>query len=855
MSRGTLLVCLTIATAVPLHLSAAGAVSEDVPVPGGTAAMAQSLGIEPSPDRARFVAELARLIHQSADGKQTTRAKAASLLRRGGSNAAAPSPSADTVPIPLTVSLWSNAVFHRPVAPEAIVAAIIADSRAAHLCYGLAGLDDETLQFFVDHPAAITQLYERDAAVFAAFGASLRIRDNRVLPPGGLVAAEVWEAMVGERLDRPQPFVRALLAQDQGRLAYLYDVIAGLDAPRAAFALGSWIKDPAARLKRFRALVTANRGAIPQWQPTKLPFTRPLYDVAAILMRVQVQPDGLPSFPSGRSAWTWVFGGIDVPANGPRAPTPANDGPIDAGWLAQTIVPMETRDRGERLDQLAFGQRVFHGADPGAIGDVLTAVRAFPRFRMLMLALERAGVRGPAVYVAAARRAHQLSTLDNRRAFLALGQFQGALALIARMAGVRTLDPAAVESLITSLANVPIGNDGRYAGALAKWMQQALRPALPAGADFESAMLAALAGGRSPDPEGAVAVAWEGNAYRLDIAAAERRRLGRIREKQGGLSIDMALSGAGDEALADVLMAWTYAVSIADSNSPVLLTANVTRRHDFGSGPAERSARQRTAWALPRQEIAVGVPWHVTGSLLGLDVALSSLALRRVTGDRAIDAPTLSTNERDAFAAAVALLNPFDLRDRDRDAIAAAIELGHTRVAALAEDSSGLHEVASEIHMDGWRTRALQWTVAHDPDRIASMFSMTELLFLGRAPVASLDPWGMSALASGGCLCTRVAPPSQWRLMTGRPQLGLMAETVADLNLHVAVTLRDLQLPAAVAKAVLSAAVQDFIDEARPTDFNDWLTLVRTAQSVPRERIEDYVAVATSDGPLVPQEP
>jgi hypothetical protein len=366
-------------------------------------------------------------------------------------------------------------------------------------------------------------------------------------------------------------------------------------------------------------------------------------------------------------------------------------------------------------------------------------------------------------------------------------------------------------------------------------------------------MLAALAGRMHPD--GAVVVSWEGNSYRLDIAAAESRRLARIREKQGGLSIDTALSGASDEALADVLMAWTYAVSIADANSPVLLTANVTRRHDFGGGPVERGARHRTAWALPRQEISVGVPWHVTGSLLGLEVALSTLALRRVIADRAIDAPTLSTNERDAFAAAVSLLNPFELRDRDRDAIGAAIERGHTRVAALAEDSSRLHEIVSEIHMDGWRTRALQWTVAHDPERMASMFSMTELLFLGRGPVADLDPWGMSALAAAGCLCTRVAPPSQWRLMTGRPQLGLMAETVADLNLHVAVMLRELQLPAAVAKAVLSAAVQDFIDEVRPTDFNDWLTLVRTSQSVPRERIEDYVAVATSDGPLVPQEP
>ena len=112
----------------------------------------------------------------------------------------------------------------------------------------------------------------------------------------------------------------------------------------------------------------------------------------------------------------------------------------------------------------------------------------------------------------------------------------------------------------------------------------------------------------------------------------------------------------------------------------------------------------------------------------------------------------------------------------------------------------------------------------------------------------------MSALATSGCMCTRLSPPDQWRSLSGRPQLGLMASTVADLNLRVAVVLSELQLPAAAAKAVLSAAIQDFIDEARPTDFNDWLSLVRAGQAVPRERIEDYVAIATAEGPFVPED-
>ena len=64
--------------------------------------------------------------------------------------------------------------------------------------------------------------------------------------------------------------------------------------------------------------------------------------------------------------------------------------------------------------------------------------------------------------------------------------------------------------------------------------------------------------------------------------------------------------------------------------------------------------------------------------------------------------------------------------------------------------------------------------------------------------------------------------------------------------------LKEMRLPAAIAKVVLSGAVQDFIDEVKPTDDADWVTLVRAARSVPREKIEDYVAAATAGGPLVP---
>src|SRR4029077_2546847 len=118
--------------------------------------------------------------HQSSEDRNTTRAKAAWSLQRRNVGVTAADAGAASVPIPLTVAASSQSVFHRPVPPEQIVSAILADSRAAHLCYGLASLDDETLTFFLEHPAALPRLYEHAAAVFAAAGSSLHVHQNRV---------------------------------------------------------------------------------------------------------------------------------------------------------------------------------------------------------------------------------------------------------------------------------------------------------------------------------------------------------------------------------------------------------------------------------------------------------------------------------------------------------------------------------------------------------------------------------------------------------------------------------------------------------------------------------------------------
>jgi hypothetical protein len=932
----------TIVAAFQLPLAAAGAVSDDVPVPGGTAAFAASLAIDPVPDRARFMFEVTRLVHDSSEIRNP--ATAAFLLtlaqanKRDRRDRAAPEAGpADLVPVPLTAETWSSAVFRRKVAREELVAAIVADRAASLLCHGLAALDDETLEYFTQHGSVLTRLVERSAPAFAAFSNSVRIRANRVIPPGGDGAAALWEAVVGEKVTRPDRFITQLFELSEGRVAYLFDTIGQLDGPRRAFALGLWMPNQATRLERFKALATIGVNSYREWHVRTQPYGRASHDLGMTLTRVTADDGGMPVAPASRAFWSRLFGSNDLPDDGEREVRGLAEDPFDAAWLTETIGSSEVRQRVDRLDQIAFAQRVFgdHVADRG---DVFIATRALARYRMLMLTLERIGITQPAVFTAVARHAARVGSLNGHRGFIALAQLQGAVALVARMTAVHTIDVAAAQKLLQHLVALPLNDDGRYAGGVALWMRDALVPAVPGAADTEKAIVAALSG----PPAATIAatrLTWEGQRYKLDLGAAERRRLQTVREKQAGLPLDTAVDIAdlgralaaanvttvemqtaleritalasrvperarreeedaasrslapapeaqailrkaaedlaraiggkdvkragriaapllalSDDLLSQTLLSFAYAVNLGDPDGTILLADDVSRRHDFGFGGKDSEQRARAAWALPRQDVAPGVPWHVSGSLLGLDVALAPLALRRLSSDRIVEAPRLTSNQRDAFAVSTATMNPFALTDDQRDAIVDGIERGRRRLASLSGPED-LEAVAGELAMEGARRRALAWTLANDRSRLESMVSLTELLVLGGARLADLDAWGMSMLTTAGCLCARLTPPGRWSTLSGRPQLGATAAGMADVNLQVAVLLKQLQLPAALARVVLSAAMQDFIDEARPTDDADWITLARTARTITAEQVEDYAAAATATGPLVPEEP
>jgi hypothetical protein len=280
----------------------------------------------------------------------------------------------------------------------------------------------------------------------------------------------MWEAVLGEKATRPEAFISKLYEANDGRLAYLFDTIGKLDPPRRAFALGLWITNATLRLERFKTLASSGIGAYRDWHLRTLPFNRGSYDLAMTLMRLSVEADGAPRQPAARGFWSRVFAGNDLPDDPARQLRGVDEEPFDAAWLTETVGSGDIRQRADRLDQIAFAQRVFSGTVDR--NEVFIATRAVARYRMLMLGFERIGITTPSLYVAAARQAARLGMLDAQRAFVAEAQFQGVLAVIARMAEVRTIDVPAAQRLIERVVALPLTEDGRYNGAVAHWIRE-----------------------------------------------------------------------------------------------------------------------------------------------------------------------------------------------------------------------------------------------------------------------------------------------------------------------------------------------------------------------------------------------
>ena len=321
---------------------AAAAVWTDVVAPGGVARVAQA---STSIRRRRRPSSCRR-----SRACSTPRPKAAAKTRASASRGFTPGPAPSGPPAPKTPWCRSRSGRTRGAPSSAAISGPATSSRRS---WSIAARRSSPAASppWTSHaallrldPAALARLDADDAAVFAGFGRSLRIHDGRIVLPGGDAARPLWEAVAGVPPDPPERFLEALYEKDQGRLAYFFDSIASLDAPRQRYALGTWIADAGVRLERFERLYRTVAGLVRRWQPADRPFSRLRADLALGLAAVAVEPSGVPSAPAWTPLWRRVFARNDLPSASERdLGSVARAAPVDAASLMSFLLVVRAR--------------------------------------------------------------------------------------------------------------------------------------------------------------------------------------------------------------------------------------------------------------------------------------------------------------------------------------------------------------------------------------------------------------------------------------------------------------------------------------------------------------------------------
>ncbi len=755
------------------------------------------------------------------------------------------------MPLPLTAELWKDVILSTPIGRGSLVSAILADRSAAFVYYGLSALDEPTLEWAGSNRATLSH-FRKHAEIFGAFGRSIRVREGHVVVPGGADAEPLWRAVVNADPAHPDEFVSRLISGD-GRLAFLYDVVGHLDEGHRRFALGLQLP-PGSREARLRSLLAAFIAAAPEWKVTERPLARPPLDGTILLSTIHVTATGAAVPPITRRVWNLVFRGDDLNDVPYEEVSDAVLGAtsaslvLDAPWLADRILKAPYAIGRRRLDTLLFAQRVFHASANPESADIATALRGYLSFPALMLTLEQMGITDPALYVGAARHAAHLDAVQPVSARrVAIAEFQSTVALIGQLKRASLLDLARTTVLLTSLFDIaaPRAANNR---PFRTWLRDNLVAALPKGESVEEAVLSAIAGVQSHSTD-LPRIEWEGRRYRVDPAAAEFARLRAIRQAQGGPTLDDAFAGSSEEALAASLTAIVYAIHLGDPQGAAVTSGSVALRHDFGFATSP-SARTSDAWHLPIERFDSRTAWRVRGALLGLAAALPRLTLRRIDRTDMPGEPTLGPQDRQTVMLTAALMDSSVVSDDSRDAIAAAIVRGRARVAEL--HPATVNEVADAAGLSEWRREALAWSVVQRRD-VLSAFSLLELFWLGRQTTddtATLEGWGAAALPRSGCLCLELPRPAPWEDLAGYAT-EVLATRGADVPLKIAETLSTLQLPATLAPALAGFVTQDVLDHAQLANPDDWEAFSGAVMDISRERMVDYIAALTVNGPLV----
>jgi hypothetical protein len=329
------------------------------------------------------------------------------------------------------------------------------------------------------------------------------------------------------------------------------------------------------------------------------------------------------------------------------------------------------------------------------------------------------------------------------------------------------------------------------------------------------------------------------------------QRAARSGDVAGAARIAPSLRAFADELTTRGLMEWTYAAALGPRDGLSISAADAASRHDLGlHSPGGRA----NLWRPPvAGSDATSQRWRVLGSLLGLDVVLADFSLVSLSSRPPARRPTLGEIDRRVFVDTIALVQPKALSDHDRDGIATALRRGRARLTR-AQSSDDASTIADAVAMSPLRRSLLSWTIAYDSARVGAFLSPGELFRLGAGDTTftSLNAWGVVAASRAGCLCLEVMTGQPTEIFAGRWNTGMAASVFPDLNLRLAELLSDLHMPATLLAPILTSATLDFVNSVNSRDQDDRRGLSEFVQGLTLTRVEQYLALLTSDGPLLP---
>ena len=347
--------------------------------------------------------------------------------------------------------------------------------------------------------------------------------------------------------------------------------------------------------------------------------------------------------------------------------------------------------------------------------------------------------------------------------------------------------------------------------------------------------------------------AFHGDFLRLarHAAAAARRHLGagrRATSKAGEALYDLA-----DALGAGALLEVAYAAHMGWGERLPLKADAAMQRHRFAI-EVTGTRVDDLSWLPPRITTGADEPWHVGGGVLGLDVALAPLALRRLSMKPPVTPPRLTDGVRELFTTTVVLLDRRRFTDDSQRQLVSLVARARARLNAAATGDTAA-AIAADAGVSPLRTTLAPWLAANDPPALGRFFSLTEQVRIGlegRPIPEELNQWGNRArLLTGRDACGPL-PALFWERYAGRRQDGLVAYAVPDLQLALGLRLAELNLPAVLVPDLVSPATHDFLLQAPTAHPDDWRAMVDQAAGLTPQAVERYLNRLTTDGPLRP---